>query len=50
MQVAAQSFALCPKRYAGAGVDSDWEQRKLEARKMLDTKRAAHRDTCTALA
>jgi hypothetical protein len=26
---------------AGAGMDSVWEQKKLEARKMLDAKRAA---------
>ena len=29
---------------AGAGVDSAWEQRKLEAREMLDAKRAARRE------
>ena len=29
-----------PAGYAGAGVDSAWEQRKLEARKMLAVGRA----------
>ena len=35
---AAQPFALTG---TGAGVDSAWEQKKFEVRKMLDAKRAA---------
>jgi len=37
-----------PTGYAGAGVDSVWEQEKLEARKMLDAKRAADSHTSDA--
>ena len=33
---------------AGAGVDSAWEQEKLEARKMLDAKRAAESPASSA--
>ena len=33
---------------AGAGVDSAWEHRKLEARKMLDAKRAAESPASSA--
>ena len=39
---AIQPFALTS---AGSGVDSAWEQRKLEARKILDAKRAAESHT-----
>ena len=53
LDLVRQRLALCKKRQAslgapmvcvtcaGAGVDSAWEQKKLEARKMLDAKRAA---------
>jgi hypothetical protein len=32
----ANGWRYAPTRYAGAGVDSVWEQKKLEARKMLE--------------
>jgi hypothetical protein len=38
--LAAQRFVFV-KHGAGAGVDSVWEQEKLEVRKKLDAKRAA---------
>ena len=43
--LAAQRFALTG---AGAGVDSAWEQRKLEVRKMLDAKSAAESPASSA--